>query len=226
MIVKGQMKSDGGRHCSVAVQSGHVALRDGDCRRGYVGLDNAELRGRMGSALLAAALSARRIAPVAMSVLAYFWLADGPESAQRLSDKQKRVGRIDLDANEALKPKDAKTHGFVGALYLAAIGWFIVPWPGSVINLWAPSIIKQSGVNDVRRVSLSLAIPYLCGAVSMLFVCWNSDRAQERRRHFTLLGLVAAAGVSDSLAQPKAEKYDRTIAKYGRQGALRYQGVD
>lgn len=50
-------------------------------------------------------------------------------------------------------------------------------------------------MTDVWHVGLLSAIPYLCGAVCMLLVCWHSDRTQERRWHFALSALVAAAGV-------------------------------
>jgi ACS family phthalate transporter-like MFS transporter len=137
---------------------------------------------------------------VVVGVLVYFCLADRPEDAPWLTDDQKRIVRVDLDADEALKEKGAKTHTFVGALknskvYIAAVGWFIVPWPGAVINFWAPSIIKQSGVTDLLHVGLLSAIPYVCGAISMLAVCWHSDRKLERRWHFGLSALVAAMGV-------------------------------
>jgi MFS transporter, ACS family, phthalate transporter len=80
-------------------------------------------------------------------------------------------------------------------VYIAAVGWFIVPWPGAVINFWAPSIIKQSGVTDLLHVGLLSAIPHVCGAISMLAVCSHSDRKLERRWHFGLSALVAAMGV-------------------------------
>jgi ACS family phthalate transporter-like MFS transporter len=77
--------------------------------------------------------------------------------------------------------------------------WFItlaycltIMCTGNVTNIWAPSIIRDSGISNLGQLGLLSALPYVVGVCLMLWACRHSDVRQERRWHFALGGLTAA----------------------------------
>jgi ACS family phthalate transporter-like MFS transporter len=87
---------------------------------------------------------------------------------------------------------------FLGALKDRKV-WFIVlaycltiMSTGNVTNIWAPSIIRDSGITSLSQLGLLSALPYVIAVGVMLLVCRHSDQQQERRWHFTVPGLLAA----------------------------------
>lgn len=124
-------------------------------------------------------------------VVAYFYLVDKPAQARWLSPAEKKIiaDALAADARPAGKTASAKRHGIGNALrdprvYILAWGWSTVPLCGTVLNYWAPTIIKQSGVDNVLDVGLLSALPYVIGALGMLMIARSSDLALERRWHF------------------------------------------
>lgn len=138
---------------------------------------------------------------IVAGVIAYFYLADKPEQAKWLSPAEKAIVQAHLAEDASAKAAVEKGHDFSAALrnpwvYIAAFGYFVIPWAGSVLNFWAPTLIKQSGVTNVWYIGLLSALPWMVGAVGMLIVCWNSDRVVERRWHFMACILVVAGAVA------------------------------
>lgn len=66
------------------------------------------------------------------------------------------------------------------------------------INFWLPSIIKSSGVQDDFAIGLLAAVPYIFGAVCMLWNSRHSDLKQERRWHIAIPAIVGAIGLTFS----------------------------
>ncbi|MET0519787.1 MAG: MFS transporter [Burkholderiaceae bacterium] len=135
--------------------------------------------------------------PVLAGCFAWFYLTDTPRQAHWLSEREKALIGAALDA-----PAEGQAHkadSFRAALrtpkvYLCAFGYFTITWAGSVLNFWAPSIIRGAGVSNLWHVGLLSAIPYATGAVAMLLISRHSDARQERVLHFSVLALAAAAG--------------------------------
>lgn len=131
---------------------------------------------------------------------AYFYLDDRPTDAKWLSAEERAVVKYNLEADEREKTT-ASPHNFRKVLadprvYVVALGYMVVPWAGSVLNFWSPSIIHQSGITDVWHVGLLSAIPYIVGASLMLAIGRHSDRHLERRWHFACMALLAALGIA------------------------------
>ncbi len=121
-------------------------------------------------------------------VVAYFYLDDRPTDAKWLTNEERAIIKYNLDADEHQKRTVAQ-HNFLRVLadprvYVVALGYMVVPWAGSVLNFWSPSIIHRSGVTDVWHVGLLSMIPYAVGAAFMLAISRHSDRHLERRWHF------------------------------------------
>ena len=133
-------------------------------------------------------------------VVAYFYLYDRPTDAKWLTTEERAIIKYNLDADERQKRTVAQ-HNFLRVLadprvYVVALGYMVVPWAGSVLNFWSPSIIHRSGVTDVWHVGLLSMIPYAVGATFMLVISRHSDRHLERRWHFASMAFLAALGIA------------------------------
>ncbi|WP_255517674.1 MFS transporter [Herbaspirillum sp. SJZ107] len=123
-------------------------------------------------------------------VVAYFYLVDKPEQAKWLSPAEKKIITDALAADTRAADKKTKSAHRIGMalrdprVYILAWGWSTVPLCGTILNYWTPTIIKQSGVNNVLNVGLLSALPYIIGALGMLMIARSSDLSLERRWHF------------------------------------------
>ncbi|OYU07287.1 MAG: MFS transporter [Pseudomonas sp. PGPPP1] len=137
------------------------------------------------------------IPPVLAGLFAWYWLDDKPASAKWLSADEKAAIERAL-AHERQQRKPGGHTRFVEALKDRKV-WFItlaycltIMCTGNVTNIWAPSIIRDSGVSNLGQLGLLSALPYVVGVCAMLWACRHSDVHQERRWHFALGGLTAA----------------------------------
>ncbi|MFJ9993556.1 MFS transporter [Pseudomonas putida] len=60
---------------------------------------------------------------------------------------------------------------------------------------WAPTIIKESGIDDLATIGYVSALPYIAAALFMLVLGRSSDRFQERRWHIASSSVIAAIGL-------------------------------
>lgn len=141
------------------------------------------------------------IPPVLAGLFAWYWLDDKPANAKWLSDDEKRAIANALSQERANR-KPGGHQRFVEALKDRKV-WFItlaycltIMCTGNVTNIWAPSIIRDSGVSNLSQLGWFSALPYVIGVVVMLWACRHSDLHQERRWHFALGGLTAAVAMT------------------------------
>ncbi|OFA08554.1 MFS transporter [Duganella phyllosphaerae] len=83
-----------------------------------------------------------------------------------------------------------KTPGFL----TLCLVYFLIQMGSYGLNFWAPHLIRASGMTNAATIGLLTAVPYLCGAISMVVVGRLSDRSGERRKYVMVLMLLAAAG--------------------------------
>ncbi|GFM64054.1 permease [Pseudomonas cichorii] len=141
------------------------------------------------------------IPPVLAGFFAWYWLDDKPANAKWLSDGEKQA-IADALAHERKQRQPGGHQRFVEALKDRKV-WFItlaycltIMCTGNVTNIWAPSIIRDSGVSNLGHLGLLSALPYVIGVCVMLWACRHSDLHQERRWHFALGGLTAALAMA------------------------------
>ncbi|MEN1832889.1 MFS transporter [Pseudomonas lijiangensis] len=141
------------------------------------------------------------IPPVLAGFFAWYWLDDKPANAKWLSDAEKQA-IADALAHERKQRQPGGHQRFVEALKDRKV-WFItlaycltIMCTGNVTNIWAPSIIRDSGVSNLGHLGLLSALPYVIGVCVMLWACRHSDLHQERRWHFALGGLTAALAMA------------------------------
>jgi D-galactonate transporter len=132
-----------------------------------------------------------------LGFICLFTLTDKPEQAKWLSPEERSwlievlaSERQAIAAKHASKLKDAFTNWRV--LVCAAVNFCAII--GSVgLGLWMPQILKGFGF-DVVTVGFLAAIPYICGAVTMMLWARLSDKGGERSWFVAsalLLGAVA-----------------------------------
>ena len=133
-------------------------------------------------------------API-LGFVCLFTLTDKPEQAKWLSPEERTwlVGvlaaeRQQIEAKHASKLKDAFTNWRV--LVCAAVNFCAII--GSVgLGLWMPQILKGFGFGVVA-VGFLAAIPYVCGAITMMLWARLSDAGTERSWYVASALLVGA----------------------------------
>lgn len=135
--------------------------------------------------------------PILMGVWAFWYLPDHPREAKWLSGSERELLIRELEAPTSHAAK--ADHSFAAALknprvYLCAFGWFSLTWGGSILNFWAPAIIRDAGVSNFLHVGLLSAIPYAGGALFMILASRHSDLRKERVLHFSGLEILCAVG--------------------------------
>ena len=141
------------------------------------------------------------IPSILLGVITWFYLTDRPSRANWLSTEQKAWLAAKLDGELAAKQAvyrhtlwqalgsakvltlSAVYFGFVGALY--------------GMQFWLPQIVKAFGFSNAQTGFVT-AVPYLFGAVAMVFWARHSDASRERVWHvgLPLLLTALALGVS------------------------------
>ncbi|MBU6256794.1 MAG: MFS transporter [Burkholderiales bacterium] len=140
------------------------------------------------------------IPSVVVGVIAYFYLQDGPDKANWLSEQEKALIKRDVEADRRLR-ESKKQKNFLSALrdpklYVMALLGFATYWSANAIAFWAPTIIRGTGVSSIAQVGLLTALPSLGGLVSMILVGRHSDRTLERRWHAAGAALVSATALA------------------------------
>ena len=139
---------------------------------------------------------------LAFVVLRY--LDNNVKSARWLSEAEKAVIADDLarDQQEKQAANAGKPQHSLSAMFRNPFVWllsliffsFNIGYYG--INFWLPSIIKTSGVKDDLAIGLLAALPYLFGAVFMVWNSRHSDIKRERRWHIAIPAIIGAVGLT------------------------------
>jgi MFS family permease len=136
---------------------------------------------------------------VALGIVAYLTLADGPADAKWLTPAQRRMV---LDALQPAVGEVGAAHGHsLGRVFRDRQVWllcFVVftAYCGAYFfGFWVPTIISELGVTDLQMVGIYSVLPNFFGAAAMFAWGRHSDFKQERRWHFAGAILVGAVGL-------------------------------
>jgi MFS family permease len=113
------------------------------------------------------------------------WLTPAEQGvlASRIAEQNKGIASHSM--LQALKTPGFLTLGLV---------YFLIQVASYGLNFWAPHLIRTSGSSDPTVIGLLTAVPYLCGAITMVVVGRLSDTSGERRLFVAGLMLLAACG--------------------------------
>jgi ACS family tartrate transporter-like MFS transporter len=169
-------------------------------------------------------LPAVLLAPVVLKVLTdrpadARWLADDEREwlTRKLLDEQRAIERRShLTLAQALTDSRVIT---LSLIYLTIVS------ATYGITFFLPLIVNAHGLSDLATGFVT-AIPYTIGTIGMIAWAWSSDRLHERRWHFVVAALLAAAGLvaaaawSASLVLAIAAMSAAAIGLYGSKPAF------
>lgn len=115
------------------------------------------------------------------------WLTRDEQAllSERIASQNRSIGGHGESLLGALK-----TPGFL----MLALVYFLIQMSSYGLNFWAPHLIRASGITDSAIIGYLTAIPYLCGAITMVIVGRLSDVSGERRKYVIGLMLLASVG--------------------------------
>ena len=134
---------------------------------------------------------------VILGLIALRVLSDTPSAAPWLTDSEKGLHTTLVEAEQgdhsSLKAalKDPR-------IYLMAAGYFCLISGIYAMSFWLPSIIRDSGVDDLMTIGFLTAIPYVGAIILMQLLSRSSDRRNERRWHTAIPAILAAACLAGS----------------------------
>jgi MFS family permease len=134
---------------------------------------------------------------IAMGVMAYFYLQDGPADAHWLSNRERETIAADLE-NDRQNSERGFTHSFAEVfkdpmIYAFMFMNFAVNCGANAVSFWTPSLLKEAGITNFGTIGWVTGAISLISAVAMLIIGRNSDRTMDRKWHFVLTGVVGAA---------------------------------
>ncbi len=130
---------------------------------------------------------------VALGIATVWLLPNSIDSAQWLTDSEKRTLTENLDAD----PSTGKRHS-LGAAFTDPKVWSLgiidlcVLLGLYAISFWLPSILRDTGVTDAYKVGWIMAIPNAAAVLSTLYCGASSDRMRERRWHIVVPFVISA----------------------------------
>ena len=136
--------------------------------------------------------------PAALLGLAVWrWLPDTPADASWLSPSQQQALADAVAAEQHTHP--AAAHG-LGAvlthrwLWVLALVYFVVPVALYAFGFFLPQILQAQFPGTPLQIGILSAMPYLAGALGMVWAARHSDATGERRWHVAIAALVSAGG--------------------------------
>jgi ACS family tartrate transporter-like MFS transporter len=138
---------------------------------------------------------------ILLGLVVLSYLTDRPEDARWLSADERATLIALLRRDEHERPTDTRT--VAGALasrrvWLLAAVYFTIPVVLYAFGFWLPQMIKTASGGSDFEVGLLTAIPYLVGAMGMVFTARHSDRTGERRWHVVAAAMVCGVSFAAS----------------------------
>lgn len=135
---------------------------------------------------------------VLLGILVLFRLEDRYEDVSWLSpaDKAHLRNALAAQAPEAASGRSSSLRNALRspAFLVVALVWFLTQIAAFGMNFWVPHIVRDAGISNRMVIGALTAIPYLCGAVSMLVVGSFADHLGNRRMIFLGCMVVTGAG--------------------------------
>jgi len=162
-----------------------------------------------------------------IGVLIWVYLTDSPDQAGWLKPEERDWIRRTLEHERAEHPEKGPRMSLLASLRLLldprvivlSIVFFGTGLPSYGLALWLPQIVKSFGLTNAETGVVS-AIPFLCGAIAMIYWARRSDAVRERTWHTAIAGIVAAIGMAACywIASPVATMVALSVSAIGTFG--------
>lgn len=137
------------------------------------------------------------IPAVMLGVFAWFWLVDRPKDAKWLTERQKYIVQQTLMPDQTQTVQTVRTSFksllLNGRVLLAGFIYFGIFAGANTTTFWLPTMIKESGISNLRHIGLITSLPYITAFILMYILGRSSDKYQERRWHLAIPMVVGAA---------------------------------
>jgi ACS family tartrate transporter-like MFS transporter len=157
-----------------------------------------ELNGTWGLAGWKWMYLAEAVPTVLLGIAVLFYVTDRPAEARWLTDEQRNwlIGALTAERRtvEAKHTVGAWRALIDPRVLLLSLNYFGIVTASLGMLIFLPQIIKQLGITNMQ-VGWASMIPYLCGAASMVFCGWLSDRLGERRWTLFCACMLAVLGL-------------------------------
>ncbi|MFT4115561.1 MFS transporter [Bradyrhizobium sp.] len=157
-----------------------------------------------------------------VAIVAYYYLTDHPGEATWLSDEQRKWLLDQLAQDERQRKGRAKVGNWVNLLDVRVICFATIHFCGNLaiygLGFFLPQIVKASGFSNFDA-SLVSALPYILGAVGMLFWGWYSAAGRARMGVFLpfVVGTIGFIGAAAS-GNPVLMIASLCVASFGALG--------
>lgn len=132
---------------------------------------------------------------IALGFIVLFRFDDGIEQAKWLSGDERRLISVQLDRQkEEIGEHSAWRSLLMPGVLLLGFIYFLIQIASYGLNFWAPDIIRTASGGSSTTIGFLTAVPYVCGAISMLVVGRLSDATGERPKFVAALVVAAALG--------------------------------
>ncbi|MFY1666117.1 MFS transporter [Pseudomonas sp. Pseu.R1] len=121
-------------------------------------------------------------------------LKDRVEDAPWLTDSEKTYLSSRIAQHEPNKHGSLLTALKMPGFLMLGLIYFLIQVASYGLNFWAPQLIRSAGVESPVVIGLLTAIPYICGAISMVVIGRLSDASGERRKFVCGLVVLGAIG--------------------------------
>jgi MFS family permease len=139
------------------------------------------------------------IPAVILGIVVLRVLADRPDDATWLSEKERVILKGMLDAERRERPKSsvltAVSDPRVVILAVVQFGFTLGSYG---VGIFLPQIIKTSDLSNMV-VSFLAAVPYVFASVGMIWWAWRVDRTGKKIGNLTIACAVAALGLAASV---------------------------
>jgi D-galactonate transporter len=155
-----------------------------------------------------------------LSVVVFFYLTDRPADATWLEPDERAWLVARLQQEHTLR-ETARRYSVTEALMNPKVLALSVVYFGAVatnygLSFFLPQIVKGFGVSNLQA-GLVTALPYVVGAIGIVWWGRHSDRTLERRLHLAFALFIASAGIaaSTALSDPTMKMAALSIAGFG-----------
>lgn len=129
---------------------------------------------------------------VLLGVIAFFTMTDRPEQAKWLNAEEKALLASDLNRRgEAASAQSFRAVLRNPTVYRLAATYFCLICGIYAVSFWLPTLLKLTGITDLRAIGWYSAPPYLVAMIAMIGFARSSDRNKERRWHTVVPALLA-----------------------------------
>jgi ACS family tartrate transporter-like MFS transporter len=164
---------------------------------------------------------------IVLGVATLFYLPDRPNDARWLAPNERDWINAQLAAERAAKAHAERMSVWRAirqpAVLILTLALFCTYTGGYAFWLFFPTILQRlTGWTDVHLIGWVGAIPFAVATVALLVAGWSSDRMRERRWHFAVPQLTAAAAVAAWLLLPHSNALLVTMCAIVASGTIAY----